>query len=143
MQPLYRSGLEISEQVARKLRERKENRMKELKRDLLTSKHTRVLVEEEYTYNAPNHFAIEAQEDGKLLCEINFQEGPIRECGVNGIHNEDLLNIVLERLSGFQKSKFRCRENAVAITKIEEALMWLRKRTDGREHRGVEGTSEV
>lgn len=117
--------------------------MKELKRDLLTSKHTRVMVEEKFTYNAPNRFAIEAQEDGKLLCEIHFQEGPIRECGVNGIHNEDLLNIVLERLSGFQKSNFRCRENAVAITKIEEALMWLRKRTDGRERRGVEGTSEV
>lgn len=117
--------------------------MKELKRDMMTSKYTRVLMEEEPVYNAPNHFAIERKEDGKLLCEISFQEGPVRECGVNGIHNEDLLNIVLERLSGFQRSKFRCRENAVAITKIEEALMWLRKRTDGRERRGVEGTSEV
>lgn len=117
--------------------------MKELKRDMMTSKYTRVLVEEEPVYNAPNHFAIERKEDGTLLCEISFQEGPVRECGVNGIHNEDLLNIVLERLSGFQRSKFRCRENAVAITKIEEALMWLRKRTDGRERRGVEGTSEV
>lgn len=116
--------------------------MKELNRDLLTTKHTRVLVEEEYKYNAPNRFSIETK-DGETLCEIKFQEGPIRECGVNGIHNEDLLNIVLERLSGFQKSNFRCRENAVAITKIEEALMWLRKRTDGRERRGVEGTSEV
>lgn len=116
--------------------------MKELKRDLLTSKYTRVMVEEEYTFNAPNRFSIETK-DGEQLCEIKFQEGPIREYGVNGIHNEDLLNIVLERLGGFQKSKFRCRENAVAITKIEEALMWLRKRTDGRESRGVEGTSEV
>lgn len=117
--------------------------MKELKRDFLTSKHTQVLVEEECAHHAPNHFIIRAQEDGRMLCEIRFQEGPIRESGVNGIHNEDLLNIVLERLSGFQQSKFRCRENAVAITKIEEALMWLRKRTDGRERRGVEGTSEV
>ena len=75
--------------------------MKELKRDLLTSKYTRVMVEEEYTFNAPNRFSIETK-DGEQLCEIKFQEGPIRECGVKGIHNEDLLNIVLERLGGFQ-----------------------------------------
>lgn len=34
----------------------------------------------------------------------------------------------------------RCRENSMAITKLEEALLWLRKRTMGREQRGVEGT---
>lgn len=39
--------------------------------------------------------------------------------------------------------EFKCRENACAITKIEEALLWLRKRTMGRENRSVEGTHEV
>lgn len=29
------------------------------------------------------------------------------------------------------------------ITKLEEALLWLRKRTMGREKRNVEGTGEV
>ena len=52
----------------------------------------------------------------------------------------DLLAMVLCRLEHFQKSEFSCRENAVAITKIEEALMWLRKRTDDREARGVLGS---
>ena len=72
---------------------------------------------------------------------IKFQEGPIKECGVNGCHNEDLLVIVLDRLQSFQSSDFSCRENALAITKLEEALHWLNARTSDREKRGVEGTN--
>ena len=43
----------------------------------------------------------------------------------------------------FQRSEYACRENAIAITKLEEALLWLRKRTEARVERGVEGTSKV
>ena len=57
--------------------------------------------------------------------------------------NEDLLVMVIRRLQEFQESEFKCRENAMAITKIEEALLWLRKRTIARENRGVEGTHKV
>ena len=78
-----------------------------------------------------------------VLSEIHFQEGPIKECGVNGVMNEDLLVMVVRRLEGFQNSEFKCRENAMAITKLEEALLWLHKRTMGRENRGVEGTHTV
>jgi hypothetical protein len=34
---------------------------------------------------------------------------------------------------------FPCRENSIAITRLEEALMWLDKRTANRDARGVEG----
>ena len=78
-----------------------------------------------------------------MLAQIHFQEGPVKENGVNGVANEDLLVMVVRRLQGFQESEFKCRENAMAITKIEEALLWLRKRTMGRENRGVVGTSAV
>lgn len=84
--------------------------------------------------------------DGQVLisyAKVNFQKGPIKENGVNGVHNEDLIAIVLDRLQSFQDSPYSCRENALAITKLEEALMWLRKRTDDRKKRGVEGTSTV
>lgn len=37
------------------------------------------------------------------------------------------------------QNKFSCRENAIVITKLEEALMWLNKRTEDRKQRGVEG----
>lgn len=118
--------------------------MKELEMDLLTNKYTRVLAEEDFQYNAPHRFqVVKADESGKVLQDIHFQEGPIKECGVNGVNNEDLINMVICRLEHFQQSEFRCRENACAITKLEEALMWLRKRTSAREKRGVEGTHTV
>ena len=124
-------------------------KMKELKKDLLTSKYTKVLVDEEYSFNAPHRYYVITERDNGdgiellELAQIHFQEGPIKECGVNGVCNEDLINMVIDRLEHFQNSEFRCRENAVAITKLEEALLWLRKRTMAREARGVEGTHTV
>lgn len=76
------------------------------------------------------------------LCNIKFQNGPIQEYGVNGISNEALLAIVEDRLIGFQSGQFACRENAVALTKIQEAMMWSQKRTRDRMARGVEGTNQ-
>lgn len=73
--------------------------------------------------------------------EIKFQNGPILEDGVNGISQEALLAIVIDRLRSFQAGQYSCRENAVALTHAETALMWLQKRTRERVARGVEGTS--
>jgi len=75
-------------------------------------------------------------------CEILFQNGPILEAGANGISNEALLAIVEDRLLGFQSGPFACRENAIALTKLQEAMMWLLKRTRDRMVRGVEGTNQ-
>lgn len=72
-------------------------------------------------------------------CIIGFQKGPPAE-SINGLSNEVLLAIVEDRLAGFQEGPFKCRENAIALTKIQEALMWLQKRTRDRAARGVEGT---
>jgi len=73
------------------------------------------------------------------FCEIRFQKGAINEVGLNGVTNESLLAVLIDRLKGFQSGQFSCRENAVALTKLEEALMWLQKRTRDRMARGVEG----
>lgn len=73
---------------------------------------------------------------------ILFQNGPIQEAGVNGISGEALLVIVIDRLRSFQAGQYACRENAVALTKLEESLMWLQKRTRDRLSRGVEGTNQ-
>lgn len=72
---------------------------------------------------------------------ISFQNGPIAEHGVNGVTQEALLAIVADRLRSFQAGPYACRENAVALTKIDEAVMWLQRRTIARMARGVEGTS--
>jgi len=70
---------------------------------------------------------------------IRFQQGPVVEEGVNGCFMEDLLAIVVDRLEGFQSGDFACRENALALTKIQEALHWLNHRTADRIERDVEG----
>lgn len=77
-----------------------------------------------------------------IIYRLSFQNGPIKEAGVNGITHEALLAILIDRLRGFQEGKFRCRENAIALTHLEEGLMWLQRRTVERIRRGVEGTHE-
>lgn len=74
---------------------------------------------------------------------IQFQNGPIAEVGVNGLTHEVLLAIIIDRLQSLQKGQYACRENAIALTKLEEAQMWLQKRTRDRMARGVEGTHTV
>lgn len=72
---------------------------------------------------------------------IIFQCGPIAEHGVNGITQEALLAIVADRLRCFQAGPFSSRENAIALTHVETAMLWLHKRTLDRMQRGVEGKS--
>lgn len=77
----------------------------------------------------------------KVLVEIQFQNGPRNEEGsVAGVVEADLLEIVRHRLQCFQKGEFATRENACALTHIEEALMWMNKRTEDRAERNVLGT---
>lgn len=112
-----------------------------------TRRHTEVLCLDEPGAGGACHVyrVISANSTGPtvIFASVSFQNGPVKESGVNGCHNEDLLAIVIDRLQHFQKGPFSCRENALALTKCEEALLWLRKRTMDREARGVEGTSEV
>ena len=75
------------------------------------------------------------------VADVVFQNGPIQEAGVNGVTHEALLAIIADRLRGFQAGPFACRDNAIALTKIEEAQMWLQKRTRERISRHVEGTN--
>ncbi len=56
----------------------------------------------------------------------------------DGTTNEEVLAVLIDRLK-FLNSKFPCRENSIVITKLEESLMWLNKRTEDRKSRGVEG----
>lgn len=71
---------------------------------------------------------------------FGFQNGPIKEEGVNGATQEVLMAIIEHRLESFQAGPFSCRENALALTKLQESKMWLFDRTLKRMQRGVEGT---
>ena len=69
---------------------------------------------------------------------IQFQNGPIKEHGVNGVQLPEVLRICLARYKMLNKS-FPCRENSLVITKLQEALMWDEERTAKRTQQGVEG----
>lgn len=56
----------------------------------------------------------------------------------DGTTNEEVLEMLIDRMK-FLQDKFPCRENAIVITKLEECLMWLNKRTADRMKRNVEG----
>lgn len=74
---------------------------------------------------------------------ILFQNGPIPQAGVNGITQEALLAIVIDRLRSFQKGPYACVENEGALGHVEAALARLKDRTRKRMERGVEGTYAV
>lgn len=78
--------------------------------------------------------------------DIIWQNGPLgrgdERAEPNGAFVETVLRAALQRIEHYQETRFRCRENALAITKIEEALHWLGSRTARRESAGTEGTHE-
>ena len=118
--------------------------------DVGTRKYTEVVcLDEPGPGGACHRYQVIHADGDKILkdgspafAEVFFQKGPLKENEVNGCHQEDLLAIVLDRLQHFQAGEFKCRENAIAITKIQEAMFWLNHRTNCRQARGVEGTSE-
>ena len=57
----------------------------------------------------------------------------------DGTTNEEVLAMLIDRMY-YLNNKIRCKENSIVITKLEEALMWLNKRTNDRINRNVEGT---
>ena len=80
---------------------------------------------------------------------ITWQKGPLGrpEDGTrrepNGAFVEGVIAAAIDRLEYYQSSKFKCRENALAVTKLEEALHWCQHRTMKREAQKVEGTHAV
>ena len=86
------------------------------------------------------------EEQGQALQFI--QKEPITEGSTelktitDGTTNEELIEMLLNRMNYLQ-SKFPCRENAIAITKLDEALLWLNKRTSDRIKRNVKGKQIV
>lgn len=72
---------------------------------------------------------------------IRFQDGPIKEVGVNGIQIEHLLLIARHRLEDLQSGPYPCIENAGAIEGIISALDQLNARTLRRQAAQIEGTN--
>lgn len=79
--------------------------------------------------------------------KINWQDGPLGRgedrLEPNGTFVETVIAAAKQRIEYYNSTQFRCRENSLAITKLDEALHWLQHRTADREARNVEGTHEA
>lgn len=93
-------------------------------------------------FDNPSHERAESQTGGPTRLMVLFQNGPIKEAGVNGITQEALLAIVIDRLRSFQAGPFACPENGTALEYSQLALGALQMRTRKRLARGVEGTHQ-
>lgn len=78
-----------------------------------------------------------------VYADLQFQNGARKlPDSIHGILDTDLLEIARDRLQAFQAGPFSSRENAVALTHIEEALMWMNRRVEDRIEREVLGTNQ-
>ena len=99
----------------------------------------------EVTKGGKYSIEIENAEDVKGVAPIvkfTIQSDPIGEVGVNGCQAVDILEYVKCLFESLNET-FPCRENALTITKIEEAIHWQEARTKDREKRNVEGQNRV
>ena len=99
---------------------------------------------------APHHYEIQIPlpqdpgEVGKIpqsarTIDIDFQKGPIAEVGVNGLTQEALIAVIIDRFEHFQRGQFANGYNARALEHLQAAQSALLDRTKDRVRRGVEG----
>ncbi len=108
------------------------------------------VVDEPHPVNKGHHFyriSINSKNEFGDVHEsipMHFQNGPRLEAdSQHGILDTDLLEIVRHRLESFQKGPYATRENAIALTHLEEALLWMNKRVEDRAESGTLGTNKV
>ncbi len=78
---------------------------------------------------------------GPVLAVIQFQRGPFDADGSTpGTLGAAVLAALIDHFQGFQAGPLASRETALAVTKLQEALFWLRERADQRAARGVLGS---
>lgn len=97
-----------------------------------------------YTVNLYDTYFTEVSSESELAGiggQIIFQHGPIQEFGVNGTTIETVIDVLINRLRGFERGPFSSLYNADAIDYLEKAHERLLDRTRDRLKRGVEGTN--
>lgn len=84
----------------------------------------------------------EGIEDG-LGMIINFCKGDkldVTKFRQEGVFSETLIKVVKTYLETVNVGEMSTRETSMAITKLDEALMWIDKRSNDRKRRDVQGT---
>jgi hypothetical protein len=113
----------------------------------IVNENLQVLVLDNPGVGGANHcYAIVDKNDPehKVFQVINFQNGAVKEVKeINGITNEALLAIIIDRLQGFMEGQFPSEQSAKALEHCQQALTQLNSRTKERQLRGVEGKHEA
>ena len=90
-----------------------------------------------------HEYSVVREDTKEILLQVSFQKGPRKDPEArHGVLDSDLMEIVRDRLKAFQEGPYATRENALALTCIEEALLWMNKRVEDRAERNVLGTME-
>ena len=97
-----------------------------------------------HIYDIYKHCDDELITASEHILRVQFQNGARNlPDSIHGVLDVDLLEIVRHRLQCFQKGDFATRENAIALTHIEEALLWMNMRIENRIERNVLGTNNI
>jgi len=107
---------------------------------------------EERTDKTPTHTYVLRERDPEAVenpnqmrpaLAITFHEGHHPARGLNGWTTAALLDVLIDRMRTHQRGPFSCRENALVITKLEEAHGWVMRRRGARKLAGKSGTQKV
>jgi hypothetical protein len=82
----------------------------------------------------------ELQIEGHTIIDVNWQSGSGTE--KNGAFIEEVLAVAYGQLKGLN-DKLPCCENSLALTNIEQAILWLAQRKANRQYRSVDGKDEL
>lgn len=94
-----------------------------------------------YEVSAPSKVGSDYSKEDRSCClfHLVFQNGNPNE-QINGLIDEVVLAILIDRARNFANGPLSTRENSIALTHLEEALMWKRRRVVDRKNRGVLNT---
>ena len=98
-----------------------------LENNIYDGEHTKIFCDRpKEKGDIPNYFQVRNAKTDDIVSEIYFQEGSVKDVGLNGISNEDVLYMVMERLKLSQKSSNNINESIIdAIAHISLAIASL------------------
>jgi len=90
------------------------------------------------TYKVTNEGIVDGEGMEIIFCKGNKEdEGVLRQ---EGVFTETLIQVAKQYLESVNVGEMATRETSMVITKLDEALMWINKRTEDRKLRGVQST---
>lgn len=104
---------------------------------------TIVVLTEKSTYQVPTFKVIDGDMADGEPAIIRFCKGNKEDSNVprqEGLFTETLIAVAKKYLEENNVGELSSREGSMAITKLDEALMWIEKRAKDRAARGVQGT---